>query len=106
MNKVERKIEKLNKKYGIGTWIGSVIPLDDDYGLHLLDGSIIQGDGIYKEFVEYVVSRKDSHRKLFTNEIMWHLQVWFKGYCTKFVYNPKKNTLRLPKIKSTYTVTN
>ena len=37
----------------IGEIVASVLPLTDA-GLHLLDGSLIPGDGIYGEFVNYV----------------------------------------------------
>jgi len=37
----------------IGEIVASTIPLTDA-GLHLLDGSLIQGDGIYSAFVDYI----------------------------------------------------
>ena len=37
----------------VGEIVQSTLPLTDA-GLHLLDGALIQGDGIYKEFVDYI----------------------------------------------------
>lgn len=39
----------------IGEIVQSTIPLEDA-GLHLLDGSLISGDGIYSNFVDYIAS--------------------------------------------------
>ena len=40
----------------VGQIVTSTIPLIDA-GLHLLDGSLINGNGIYKEFVDYIADR-------------------------------------------------
>lgn len=47
-------------KRNIGEVVTSTIPLTDA-GLHLLDGSLISGEGVYSEFVEYIASIYDNN---------------------------------------------
>lgn len=47
----------------IGEIVSSTLPLTDA-GLHLLDGSRLSGDGIYKEFVEYIADLYDNSAKV------------------------------------------
>ena len=47
--------ERCGRQRNIGEILASTIPLTDA-GLHLLDGSLIQGGGIYDEFVNYMAT--------------------------------------------------
>ena len=51
----------------IGTIIQSTIPLSDA-GLHLLDGSRLDGSGIYSAFVEYMADLYDGMQPI---EVAW-----------------------------------
>ena len=81
----------------IGQIISSIIPLTDA-GLHLLDGALIPGGGIYDDFVQYIANLSSSYPQCFTDETTWQNTVNSKGACGKFVYNSTNNTVRLPKI--------
>lgn len=85
----------------IGQIIQSITPLTDA-GLHLLDGALIQGDGIYSDFVTYMTTLSGSHPECFTTEANWQSVVSSKGACGKFVYTAASGnttaTIRLPKI--------
>ena len=81
----------------IGQIIQSIIPLSDA-GLHLLDGALIPGSGIYDDFVQYIAGLSSSYSSCFTDETTWQNTVNSKGTCGKFVYNSTNNTVRLPKI--------
>lgn len=81
----------------IGEIISSTIPLTDA-GLHLLDGSLIQGDGIYSAFVTYIAGLVSDYPDLFITEADWQTAVTTYGACGKFVYDSVNNTIRLPKI--------
>ena len=87
--------EKFNRN--IGEIITSSIPLTDA-GLHLLDGSLIQGGGIYNNFVQYIANLFNLYPQCFTDETTWQNTVNSKGVCGKFVYDSVNNTVRLPKI--------
>lgn len=79
----------------IGEIITSTIPLTDA-GLHLLDGSLISGNGIYSDFVNYI-STLDLTANYFCTEAEWQQSVTDYGVCGKFVYDSVNNTVRLPK---------
>ena len=81
----------------IGEIVPSTIPLTDA-GLHLLDGSLIQGGGIYSAFVTYIAGLVSTYPDLFTTEADWQTAVTTYGVCGKFVYDSTNNTVRLPKI--------
>lgn len=81
----------------IGEIIQSTIPLTDA-GLHLLDGALIDGNGIYSDFVDYIASIYDASASYFTTEASWQDSVTNYGVCGKFVYNSTNRTVRLPKI--------
>lgn len=81
----------------IGQIISSIIPLSDA-GLHLLDGALIPGGGIYDDFVQYIAGLSSSYPSCFTDETTWQNTVSSKGVCGKFVYDNVNNTIRLPKI--------
>ena len=80
-----------------GELVYSVIPLSDS-GLKLLDGSLIQGSGIYKNFVDYIASIVNTYSIIFTTEENWQATVTQYGVCGKFVYDSTNNTVRLPKV--------
>lgn len=87
----------------IGEIILSPVPLSDS-GLHLLDGSLINDDGIYKDFVKYIKNlyNNDSTSNYFTTESLWQSSVTSYGVCGKFVYTPASEndtaTVRLPRV--------
>ena len=83
----------------IGQIIESIVPLTDA-GLHLLDGALINGSGIYSAFVDYIADLYDggNYPDLFETEANWQTSVTTYGVCGKFVYDSVANTVRLPKI--------
>lgn len=81
----------------IGEIIPSTIPLTDAE-LHLLDGALIQGNGIYSAFVTYIAGLVSTYPNLFVSESDWQSAVTTYGVCGKFVYDSTNNTVRLPKI--------
>lgn len=88
-----------SKKFSrnIGEIVTSSMPLEDA-GLHLLDGSVILGSGIYADFVTYIAGLVNTYPNLFTTEANWQTSVTNYGVCGKFVYDSVNNTVRLPKI--------
>lgn len=87
----------LNAGKNIGEIVTSVIPLSDS-GLHLLDGTVLSGNGVYADFVNYIASIYDASLSYFTTEADWQNSVSKYGSCGKFVYDSVNNTVRLPKI--------
>jgi hypothetical protein len=85
----------------IGEIVASTIPLTDA-GLHLLDGSLIQGGGVYADFVTYIAGLYTSgdYTAIFDTEANWQTAVTTYGVCGKFVYDSVNNTVRLPKYSS------
>ncbi len=81
----------------IGEIVTSTLPLSDA-GLHLLDGALISGSGIYADFVDYIAGLVTNYPDLFETEANWQSAVTTYGVCGKFVYNSTNNTVRLPKI--------
>lgn len=81
----------------IGEIVYSSLPLTDA-GLHLLDGSLILGGGIYQGFVDYIANIVSMYPDVFTTESDWQSSVTTKGVCGKFVYDSTNNTVRLPKV--------
>ena len=71
----------------IGEIVASTIPLTDS-GLHLLDGALIQGSGVYSAFVTYIAGLVSTYPDLFTTEANWQSAISQYGVCGKFVYNP------------------
>lgn len=84
----------------IGQIIPATMPLSDA-GLHLLDGSLLSGNGSYSEFVTYMASMYVSNPELFATEADWQTSITNYGVCGKFVYDSVNNTVRLPKKSST-----
>lgn len=87
----------LNSGRNVGEIITSTIPLNDS-GVHLLDGSVLSGSGIYSDFVSYISNIYNSALNYFCTETEWQTSVNTYGVCGKFVYNSTNNTVRLPKI--------
>jgi len=83
----------------IGEIVTSTIPLTDA-GLHLLDGALISGSGIYSDFVTYISGLVSNYPDLFISESDWQTSVTTYGSCGKFVYDSVNNTVRLPKISN------
>lgn len=81
----------------IGEIVPSLLPLFD-VGLHLLDGSVLSGVGVYSAFISYVAGLATNYPNLFTTEANWQSSVTTYGVCGKFVYDSGANTVRLPKI--------
>lgn len=84
----------------IGEIVTSTIPITDAC-VHLLDGAIINGDGIYKDFVEYIgelYGNGVEPPSYFTTEENWQTSLSNYNVCGKFVYNSAEKTVRLPKI--------
>lgn len=85
----------------IGEIVTSAIPLSDS-GLHLLDGSVLSGSGIYAQFVSYIADIYNSGLNYFCSEADWQQSITDYGVCGKFVYTPASGnnpaTVRLPKV--------
>lgn len=81
----------------IGEIVPSSLPLTDA-GLHLLDGALINGSGIYSDFVTKIAGIVTDYPNLFVTEANWQSSVSTYGVCGKFVYDSDNNTVRLPKI--------
>lgn len=83
----------------IGGLCWSLLPVSD-IGLHLLDGSLLQGSGVYAEFVNYIKTlyEDDPNANYFETENNWQASVTQYGVCGKFVYDSVNNTVRLPKV--------
>lgn len=88
---------KSDCKRNVGEIIEAALPLTDA-GLHLLDGSLLAGGGIYDDFVTYVAGLVSTYPDCFTTEAAWQQSVTDYGVCGKFVYDSVNNTVRLPKI--------
>lgn len=98
-NLISGQATLVGESRNIGQIIPSTIPLTDA-GLHLLDGSLIQGSGIYSAFVDYIASIYDPTANYFCTEVEWQTAVATYGVCGKFVYDATANTVRLPKYNS------
>ena len=83
----------------IGELVPSTLPLTSA-GLHLLDGSVLQGSGSYANFVTYIkrLYTENPTANYFTTEENWQSSYSTYGSCGKFVYDSANNTVRLPKI--------
>ncbi len=83
----------------IGEIIFAPIPITD-VGVHLLDGTKISEEGIYKDFVKYIkkLYNEAPTANYFTDEASWQQSVSTYGVCGKFVYDSTNNTVRLPKV--------
>ena len=79
--------------------IQSPVPLTDA-NLHLLDGALLSGSGVYADYVTMMgaLYNADPTATCWTDEATWQSTVSTYGVCGKFVYDSVNNTLRLPKI--------
>ena len=97
----EDDLEKVNipPARNVGETVYSLLPIKDAR-LHLLDGSVIEGTGIYKEFVDYIADlyNENPSANYFTSEEDWQASVTEYGVCGKFVYNSLDNYVKLPKV--------
>ena len=93
------KVKMGGSSRNIGEIVASTIPLTDA-GLHLSDGSLIDGSGIYSAFVDYIADLYTASptANYFTTESDWQTSVSTYGVCGKFVYDSVNNTVRLPKV--------
>lgn len=80
----------------VGEIFSSLTPIDD-YGVKLLDGSVLEVGGIYDEFIDHIIGFKESYPNLFCTEDDWQSSVSTYGVCGKFVYT-EGVSLRIPKI--------
>lgn len=82
----------------IGEIVTSTVPVSDA-ALHLADGSLIPGAGIYAGFVSYIADLYDGGEvpECFTDESSWQVSVNTYGTCDKYVYDSSNSTVRLPK---------
>jgi len=92
-------LDNLGSGRNIGEIVVSTLPLEDA-GLHLLDGALIDGSGIYSEFVQYIANLYSNNptANYFTDETSWQSSVSTYGVCGKFVYDSMDNIVRLPKV--------
>lgn len=81
----------------IGELVKAIVPISDA-SLHLLDGSLLSGSGIYAGFVTYMAGLVSGYPNAFTTEAAWQSSVSTYGVCGKFVYDSTNNTIRLPLI--------
>lgn len=83
----------------VGEIVTSTIPLTDA-GLHLLDGALIDGSGIYSAFVDYITGlyTENLNANYFCTESEWQASVAAHGSCGKFVVDSVNNSVRLPKV--------
>ena len=83
----------------IGEIVYSTIHLTDS-GLHLADGEILDGTGIYKDFYDYMVAKSATAPEIFTTEANWQAEVAANGVCGKYVLDTGLVSIRLPKLKN------
>lgn len=80
----------------VGEIFSSLTPIDD-YGVKLLDGSVLEVGGIYDEFINHIIGIKEACPNLFCTEEEWNTSISTYGVCGKFVYT-EGVSLRIPKI--------
>lgn len=84
----------------IGEIVYSSVPITDS-GLHLADGEVLDGTGIYKDFYDYMVSVYNAgHTSIFCSESDWQAEVTANGVCGKYVLDTGLVSIRLPKLKN------
>lgn len=93
------KVKLGGSSRNIGELVTSLLP-QTDAGLHLVDGALINGNGAYADFVNYIAElyNADPTANYFTDEETWQTSVTNYGVCGKFVYDNVANTVRLPKV--------
>lgn len=100
---VKEAIDEVAKQGGNGRNIGevfySLVPLVDAT-VHLLNGGLIYQEGIYQNFVNYMVGLYEdgNHSSLFVTEAEFQQSITTYGVCGKFVWDSVNKTLRLPRV--------
>ena len=93
-------------KRNIGEIFFSLMPIEDDETVHLLDGSLLTlgTDAKYTELFSLVDKwyTSGSYPSLFATEQMWQNSISLYGACGAFVYDAGAGTLRLPKVTNTF----
>lgn len=86
-----------NSSLPIGSIFSSALP-QLDTSVHLLDGSTIALNGVYKDFVNLVKTLVNAGYNLTCSQEEYDNYVNTTGSCGKFVLDEENNTLRLPTI--------
>ena len=87
-----------SKERTLGEIIFSLIPLTDP-ALHLLDGSLLDGTGVYNAFYTYMNNLYQSgFTDCFADENDWQDMITQYGVYGKFVLDQTNQTIRLPKV--------
>ena len=82
----------------LGQTVFTLDPLFEE-GLHLLDGALLQGNGVYKPFIDYYIAPLyNLYPGRFISEADWQQSVTDHGVCGYYVYDTVNNTVRLPKV--------
>ena len=90
--------KKSSKQRTLGEIIFSLIEMDDP-SLHMLDGTLIDGTGLYNGFYTYMKNLyENGYQSSFTTESNWQSSVTTYGACGKFVLDTTNQTIRLPQI--------
>ena len=89
---VDRKFDR-----NIGEIVVSSVPLSDA-SLHILDGSVLNGNGIYQDFYTFMVgaSQDPNMSDCFCTQGEYNNSVTNYGMCGKFVVNTTLGTIQLP----------
>ena len=90
---IRREVAERN----MGELVYSTIPVTDA-GLHLADGELLDGTGIYADFYNYMVGIQSTAPQIFCSESDWQTSVSTYGVCGKFVLDTANHTIRLPKV--------
>lgn len=81
----------------LGLIFASAIPITDAR-VHLLDGTTIAQNGVYKTFVDLIKSLVSSGYNISCSQTEFDADVATTGNCGKFVIDNTAGTIRLPKI--------
>ena len=91
---VRREVAERN----MGELVYSTIPVTDA-GLHLADGELLDGTGIYAGFYDYMVGVYNAgHTSIFCSEADWQAEIADHNMCGKYVLDTVNHTIRLPSI--------
>lgn len=91
---VRREVAERN----MGELVYSTIPITDA-GLHLADGELLDGAGIYADFYDYMVGVYNAgHTSIFCSEADWQAEVADHNMCGRYVLDTANHTIRLPSI--------
>lgn len=90
-------IRKDVSERNIGELVYSLVPITDS-GLHLLDGDLLDGTGIYADFYGYMADIQATAPQIFCSEADWQTSILTYGVCGKFVIDTANHTIRLPKV--------